>query len=82
MFTGRSNDDPEDRLNTVRLRYDVTCDGVLVTRFCAGSTAATLDLIGAFEPTAPKMATVVETGGGLSKGSAHLPWTAPQPYGR
>ncbi len=52
--------DPRDCLNKVRLRFDVPPEGVLVTGFCAGPKGATLDIVSAFERTAPKMATVVE----------------------
>ncbi len=63
VFTGLYDYDPNDQLNKVRLRFDVPPEGVLVTGFCAGPTGATLDIVGAFERTAHKMATVVEVSG-------------------
>jgi len=63
LFTGLYDYDARDRLNKVRLRFDVPPEGVLVTGFCAGLAGATLDIVGAFERTAPKMATVVEVSG-------------------
>ncbi len=59
----RPNYDSEERLNKVHLCFDVPPEGVLVTRFCAGPTGATLDIVGTLEQTAPKMATVVNVSG-------------------
>ena len=63
LFTGLYDYDPRDCRNKVRLRFDVPPEGVLVTGFCAGPKGATLDIVGTFEPTAPKMVTVVELSG-------------------
>ncbi len=63
LFTGLYDYDPRDCLNKVRLRFDVPPEGVLVTGFCAGPKGATLDIVGAFERTAPKMVTVVDVSG-------------------
>jgi len=63
LFTGLYDYDTRHRLNKVRLRFDVPPEGVLVTGFCAGPAGATLDIVGAFERTAPTMATVVEVSG-------------------
>ena len=63
LFTGLYDYDPRHCLNKVRLRFDVPPEGVLVTGFCAGPTGATLDIVGAFERTAPKMVTVVDVSG-------------------
>ena len=63
LFTGLYDYDPRHCLNKVRLRFDVPPEGVLVTGFCAGPKGATLDIVGAFERTAPKMVTVVDVSG-------------------
>ncbi len=63
VFTGSCRFDAARRLDTVKLRLDVPPDGRLITGFSAGPTGASLDIVGAFEGAAGKLATVVEVAG-------------------
>jgi hypothetical protein len=63
VFTGSCEFDPARRLNTVQLRFDVPPEGKLITGFSTGPGGASLDIVGAFEGEAPRIATVVEVAG-------------------
>ena len=63
VFTGSCQFDAARRLNMVKLRLDVPPDGRLITGFSAGPAGASLDIVGAFEGRAPKIATVVDVAG-------------------
>jgi hypothetical protein len=47
----------------VQLRFDVPPEGRLITGFSAGPGGASLDIVGAFEGEAPRIATVIEVAG-------------------
>ena len=80
LFTGLYAYDAQDELNKVHLRFDVPPEGILVTGFCAGPAGATLDIVGAFEKSAPKMATVVEVRGAPVE--VQLTYLGPLPSGK
>lgn len=84
LFTGRYAFDTRDCLNKVRLRFDVPPEGLLVTGFCAGPSGATLDIVGSFEETATRMATVVDVRGApVEVQLAYLgPFPSERPNGR
>ena len=63
VFSGSCRFDAKKRLNTVELRLDVPPDGRLITGFSAGPAGASLDIVCAFDATAPKIATMVEVAG-------------------
>jgi hypothetical protein len=63
VFSGSCRFDAEKRLNTVELRLELPPDGRLITGFSAGPAGASLDIVCAFEGTAPKIATMVEVAG-------------------
>jgi hypothetical protein len=63
VFAGSCAFDPARRLNTVRLGFEVPPEGKLITGFSAGPGGASLDIVGAFEGEAPRIATVIDVAG-------------------
>ena len=63
VFTGSCRFDTARHLSTVQLRFDVPPEGKLITGFSTGPGGASLDIVGAFEGEAPRIATVVEVAG-------------------
>jgi len=77
VFVGSCEFDPEARLNTVRLRFDVPPEGVLITGFSAGPTGTVLDIVGTVERVAPNATTVIEVAG--APVSVQLTYLGPLP---
>lgn len=63
VFTGTCEFDPAERLNKVRLRFDVPPEGILITGFSAGPAGAVVDIVGAIARTPAEATTVVDVAG-------------------
>lgn len=63
VFTGSCRFDPAQRLSTVELRLNVPPHGELITGFSAGPAGASIDIVAAFEGTAPNLSSVVNVAG-------------------
>jgi hypothetical protein len=63
VFVGSCEFDPADRINTVRLRFEVPPDGKLITGFDAGSDGAVFDIVGTLPADASHATTVVDVAG-------------------
>src|SRR3990167_7773023 len=77
VFTGTYEFDAARQLNKVRLRLDVPPEGTLITGFSAGPAGATLDIVGAFERSAPETAAVIQVAGAAL--SVQLSYLGPLP---
>jgi len=77
VFIGCCEFDSSAHRHTVRLRFDVPPEGVLITGFSAGPTGAVLDIVGSFEHRAPQSTAVIEVAG--APVAVHLTYLGPLP---